>query len=153
DDGESRGQSESLTQYSAVELFVERARALLPIFALTDTNALAVAQTCQRLDGLPLAIELAAARIALFTPQELLARLDQRFALLTGGAVDLPTRQQTLRRAIDWSYERLDADEQTLFPRLGVFVGGCTLEAAERVCNAAGDLGIDVLDGMTALLD
>jgi tetratricopeptide (TPR) repeat protein len=100
-----------------------------------------------------LAIELAAARMALFSPQELLVRPDHRLALLTKGAVDMPTRQQTLQRAIAWSYDLLDEGEQTLFRRLGVFVAGCGLEAAERVCNAAGDLGIDVLEGVTALLD
>ncbi len=140
-------------QYAAVELFVERAWSAAPSFALTNANALAVATICAHLDGLPLAIELAAARMALFTPQELLARTDHRLALLTQGAVDMPTRQQTLQRAIAWSYDLLDPPEQTLFRRLGVFVTGCTLEAAERVCNAAGDLGIEVLDGVTALMD
>jgi predicted ATPase/transcriptional regulator with XRE-family HTH domain len=144
---------EALTQYAAVELFVQRARAAMPTFVLTMTNALAVTAICRHLDGLPLAIELAAARVALFTPQELLTRLDQRFALLTGGAVDLPTRQQTLRRAIDWSYELLDEGEQKLFRRLGVFLGGCTLEAAKAVCNTADDLGTDMLEDVTALLD
>jgi predicted ATPase/transcriptional regulator with XRE-family HTH domain len=143
----------ALVQYAAVELFVERAWSAAPSFALTDANALAVATICGHLDGLPLAIELAAARVVLFTPQELLARLDQRFALLTGGGVDLPTRQQTLRRAIDWSYELLDEGEQKLFRRLGVFVGGCTLEAARAVCNTTDDLRFDMLEGVTALLD
>jgi predicted ATPase/DNA-binding XRE family transcriptional regulator len=142
-----------LVQYAAVELFVERAWSAAPSFALTDANALAVATICAHLDGLPLAIELAAARMGLFAPQELLARPDHRLSLLTEGAVDMPTRQQTLRRAIAWSYDLLDAPEQALFRRLGVFVGGCTLEAAERVANAVGDLGIEVLDGVTALMD
>jgi predicted ATPase/transcriptional regulator with XRE-family HTH domain len=144
---------EALTQYAAVELFVQRARAAMPSFALTDTNALAVAAICRRLDGLPLALELAAVRSALFTPQELLAQLDQRLALLTTGAVDLPTRQQTLKRAIDWSYNLLDEREQALFRRLGVFVGGWTLEAASAVSHTADDLRIDMLEGVTALLD
>ncbi|HJZ45703.1 MAG TPA: tetratricopeptide repeat protein [Roseiflexaceae bacterium] len=153
-DGAGPGREwEALRQYAAVELFVARVRAIMPTFVLTETHAPAVAAICRRLDGLPLAIELAAARVAVFTPQELLARLDQRFALLTGGGVDLPTRQQTLRRAIDWSYELLDAGEQTLFRRLGVFVGGCTLEAARVMCNTTDNLGIDVLEGVTALLD
>jgi predicted ATPase/transcriptional regulator with XRE-family HTH domain len=154
DEGGGLGRDwEALSQYAAVELFVTRARAALPTFALTATNAPAVTAICRRLDGLPLAIELAAARVAVLTAPELLARLDQRFALLTTGAVDLPTRQQTLRRAIDWSYQLLDADEQTLFGRLGVFVGGCTLEAAGSVCDTMDDLGIDMMEGVTALLD
>jgi predicted ATPase/transcriptional regulator with XRE-family HTH domain len=143
----------ALAQYPAVELFATRARALAPGFALTIANAAVIATICTRLDGLPLAIELAAARIALFTPQELLARLDQRFALLTGGAVDLPTRQQTLRRAIDWSYALLDAGEQRLFARLGVFVGGWALDAAAALCHSNGDLPLEVFDGIAALLD
>jgi predicted ATPase/transcriptional regulator with XRE-family HTH domain len=147
------GLTSALVQYAAVELFVERAWSAAPSFALTDANALAVATICTHLDGLPLAIELAAARMALFAPQELLARPDHRLALLTEGAVDLPTRQQTLRRAIAWSYDLLDAGEQALFRRLSVFMGGCTLEAAERVCNAAGDLGMEVLEGVRALVD
>jgi predicted ATPase len=100
-----------------------------------------------------LAIELAAARIKLFTPAELLAQLDRRLTLLTGGALDLPTRQQTLRRAIDWSYDLLDPPEQMLLRRLGVFVGGCTLEAARTVCDASADLGQNLLDGVEALID
>jgi predicted ATPase len=112
-----------------------------------------VAEICRRLDGLPLAIELAAARIKLFSAQELLSHLDRRLTLLTGGAVDMPTRQQTLRRAIDWSYELLDEDERTLFRRLGIFVGGCTLEAARAVYDTADEREMDVLEGVTALLD
>ncbi len=123
----------SFIVYSSVELFVQRARAVLPAFALTAANAPAIASICRRLDGLPLAIELAARRSNLFTPQELFARLEQRFALLTAGALDMPTRQQTLRRAIDWSYDLLDEAEQRLFRRLGVFMGGCTIEAAEFI--------------------
>jgi predicted ATPase/DNA-binding XRE family transcriptional regulator len=143
----------TLCRYAAVELFVERARAVVPDFALTEINAWAVAEICRRLDGLPLAIELAAARIELFTAQELLTHLDQRFALLTGGAIDMPTRQQTLRRAIDWSYELLDKGEQMLFRQLGVFVGGCTLDAARVVCAATGGREMEVLDGIAALID
>src|SRR5262249_24534514 len=104
-------------------------------------------------DGLPLAIELAAARTKLFSPQALLARLEHRLNLLTGGARDLPERQQTIRNTIDWSYQLLDAGEKKLFIRLGVFVGGWTLEAAERVCDADGDLPMDIIDGIAALLD
>ena len=140
-------------QYAAVQLFIERAQAVQPDFAVTDANAPAVAEICRRLDGLPLAIELAAARVKLFPPAALLARLDNRLPLLTGGARDLPARQQTIRTTIDWSYDLLDADEQALFARLAVFVGGCTLEAAEAVCNADGDLAMDVMDGIAALVD
>ena len=112
----------------AVALFVERARAVKREFALTRENASAVAAICARLDGLPLAIELAAARIKLLSPSAMLARLESRLNLLTGGARDLPTRQQTLRGTVDWSYGLLNTAEQTLFRRLSVFAGGCTLE-------------------------
>jgi predicted ATPase/transcriptional regulator with XRE-family HTH domain len=106
-----------------------------------------------RLDGMPLAIELAAARVKLFGPQALLSRLDQRLALLTGGGRDLPARHQTIRGTIDWSYHLLSAAEQMLFARLGVFVGGCTLEAVEAVCNGDGALPLDVTDGVASLLN
>jgi len=129
----------ALTNYAAVDLFVQRARAVLPAFAMRAENARSVAAICARLDGLPLAIELAAARIQLFTPVELLARLDGRFALLTRGATDAPPRQQALRRAIDWSHDLLDGGEQALFRRLGVFVGRCTFVAVEAVCLSGGD--------------
>jgi predicted ATPase len=122
-----------LARNPAVALFVERAQAVLPDFTLTEQNAPAVAAICVRLDGLPLAIELAAARAKLFAPTALLARLHDRFALLRGGARDQPTRQQTLRNAIDWSYHLLTPAEQRLFRRLAVFVGGCTLEGAASV--------------------
>ena len=122
-------------------------------FALTNENASAVAAVCARLDGLPLAIELAAARIKLLSPSAMLARLESCLNLLTGGARDLPTRQQTLRGTVDWSYGLLNSAEQTLFRRLSVFLGGCTLEAAEAVCDTAGNLGLDVLDGMASMMD
>ena len=115
-------------------LFVERAKAVDPTFALTHANAPAVAEVCHRLDGLPLAIELAANRTQLLPPAALLARLDRRLPLLTGGPSDVPARQQTLRATIAWSYELLGAPEQRLVHRLAVFVGGCTLAAAEAVC-------------------
>jgi predicted ATPase/uncharacterized protein HemY len=142
-----------LLGYAAVRLFVERARAVRPDFALTDENAAAVAAICARLDGLPLAIELAAARIKLLAPQALLMRLDSRLKLLTAGARDMPERQQTLRAAIDWSYNLLDTNEQALFARLAVFVDGWTLEAAEAICGAAGDQPLDVFEGLSVLLD
>jgi predicted ATPase/class 3 adenylate cyclase len=135
----------------AVRLFVERAQAVNPSFAATDANGLVLAEICRRLDGLPLAIELAAARSRLLSPRALLARLERRLQLLKGGAHDLPARQQTLRATIDWSYALLEAGEQTLFARLAIFAGGCTLEAAEAVCNLEGDL--DVLAGLDALMD
>jgi predicted ATPase/class 3 adenylate cyclase len=144
---------EQLTQSEAVRLFIERARAVKADFAITNQNAPAVAEICYRLDGLPLAIELAAARSKIFSPQALLARLDRRLTFLSGGARNLPARQQTLRGAIDWSYELLDAGEQELFARLGVFVGGCTLEAAQAVGTAGGDLLLDVLTGIVSLVD
>ncbi|MFQ5794790.1 MAG: BTAD domain-containing putative transcriptional regulator [Candidatus Bipolaricaulia bacterium] len=146
---------ERLTQYEAVRLFIERAVAVKPDFAVTDENAPAVAEICIRLDGLPLAIELAAARIKLLSPQALLARLGNRLKLLTGGARDLPACQQTLRDTIDWSYDLLNTGERTLFERLSVFVGGGTLEAAEAVCIGADNLELkmDILDGLASLVD
>jgi predicted ATPase/DNA-binding XRE family transcriptional regulator len=143
----------ALARNPAVALFVERAQDVLPHFQLTAQNAAVVAAICVRLDGLPLAIELAAARIRLLPPEALLARLEQRLAVLTDGARDLPPRHRTLRAAIGWSYDLLDASEQVLFRRLSVFVGGWTLEAAGAVPNASGDLPLDVLDGLAALVD
>jgi predicted ATPase/class 3 adenylate cyclase len=136
----------------AVRLFVERAQARKPGFALDAANVADVVAICRRLDGLPLAIELAAARVRILTPAALLARLDQRLSILTGGARDLPERQQTLRAAIAWSYDLLVPPEQALFARLAVFAGGCTLEAAEAVCSASGGLSLDLLDGIDSLV-
>jgi predicted ATPase/transcriptional regulator with XRE-family HTH domain len=142
-----------LARNPAVALFVERAQAVMPDFRLTEQNAAAVAGICVRLEGLPLAIELAATRVKLLHPETLLARLEQRLSLLTGGPRDLPVRQQTLRNTLAWSYNLLEAAEQALFRRLSVFVGGCTLQAAEAVCHADGELALDVLSGMAALVD
>jgi predicted ATPase len=143
----------ALPDYAAVALFLRRAGAVRPDFALTEMTAAVVAEICAQLDGLPLAIELAAARIRLLPPQALLARLSRRLHLLTGGARDLPARQQTLRGTIDWSYALLGPGERRLFARLAVFVGGWTPEAAEAVCNPAGDLPLDTLEGLASLLD
>lgn len=143
----------SMRQYDAVALFIQRAQAAKADFAITNESAPAVAEICARLDGLPLAIELAAARIRLFPPHALLSRLSKRLQVLTGGARDLPTRQQTLRGAIDWSYGLLNEGEKRLFARLAVFAGGCTIEAAETVCDAGGDLGMDALDGLSSLVE
>ncbi len=142
----------NLAQVASVTLFVQRAMAVQPDFALNATNQAAVAEICIGVDGLPLAIELAAAKIKLFSPPALLARLQQRLTLLTGGPHDLPARQRTLRDEIAWSYDLLAPAEQILFRRLAVFAGGFTLEAAQAVCNAAGDLGVDVLVGVASLL-
>lgn len=144
---------EGLLAFPAIKLFVDRAQAARPNFELNADNAATVAQLCVKLDGLPLAIELAAARIKILTPQAMLSRLDDPLKLLTGGARDLPERQQTLRNTIGWSYELLPAGEQALFRRLTVFVGGCSFEAAEAVCSSIGDLDVDILDGLTALVN
>ncbi len=144
---------ELLQRYSAISLFVQRAAAVKRDFQLTEDNASAVVEICARLDGLPLAIELAAARAKLLSPSAMRTRLASRLQLLTGGARDLPARQQTLRQAIDWSYDLLSDAEQKLFRRLCVFRGGCTLEAVESVCDTKQDLGLDVLDGMASMVD
>jgi class 3 adenylate cyclase len=125
---------ESLSQYEAVRLFIERAQSAQPSFTVTNQNAPAVAQLCYRLDGIPLAIELAAARVRALPVEQIAARLDDRFRLLTGGSRTALPRQQTLRALIDWSYDLLSPEEQTLLRRLSVFAGGWTLEAAEAVC-------------------
>jgi len=144
---------DALARVSAVALFVARAEAAAPDFALTLATAPAVAAICRRLDGLPLAIELAAARVTLLSPEALLARLEQRLPLLVGGARDLPERQQTLRAAIAWSYDLLHAGEQALFRRLCTFAGGATLDVVEVVGHTAGDLEGDALEWLAGLVD
>ena len=144
---------EAIAKAPAVKLFVLRASAAHPDFQLTAENAAAVVDICARLDGLPMAIELAAARIKLLPPAALLSRLEGRLLSLAGGARDLPARQQTIRNAIDWSYGLLSPEEQRLFRRLAVFVNGWTLESAEAVCDAKQDLGLDILDGLASLVD
>jgi predicted ATPase/DNA-binding CsgD family transcriptional regulator/transcriptional regulator with XRE-family HTH domain len=149
----------SLTQIApneAVRLFVDRARAVRSDFVLTEVNAGAVVEVCRRLEGLPLALELAAARVSTLTPSALLGRLERRLPLLTGGGGDRPPRQQTLRRTVAWSYDLLSASEQAVFRRLSVFVGGCDLEAAEAVGEGVGDAAPDaagVLDLLASLVE
>ncbi|MGQ0570247.1 MAG: ATP-binding protein, partial [Armatimonadota bacterium] len=142
---------EELSRYSAVALFLERARAIRPDLALTPQSAAAVAEICVRLDGIPLAIEMAAARIKSMTPEAIARRVDDRLGLLTAGARDVPERQRTLRSAIAWSYDLLKPAEQALFRRLAVFAGGCAVNAAQTVCDAG--LAVDVIDGLGALVD
>jgi len=155
-EAEDLASGDVLENYSpAVELFRQRAKAVMPAFELTATNAITVARICQKLDGLPLAIELAAARVKLFPPKALLDRLDRRLQLLRGGARDLPERQKTLHDAVTWSYDLLGAGEQALFRRLAVFAGGCSLEAAEAVCSSEEDEWVEngVLEMLASLVD
>ena len=142
---------EALSHSEAVALFVERARAVRPDFMVNAENAEAIAEICSRVDGLPLAIELAAVRVNVLTPQAMLPRLDERLSLLTSGPRSLPERQRTLRGAIDWSYQLLDEPERKLFARLATFWGGGSLEAIEAVCDS--DLGAPVLDVLSTLVD
>jgi len=150
-----QAQVDSLEQQPAVDLFRQRAQAVTPTFELSATNVATVALICRRLDGLPLAIELAAARIKLFPPQALLARLDRRLQLLTAGARDVPERHHTLRDTVAWSYDLLDPTEQALFRRLAVFAGGCSLEAVEEVCASEedGPMESGVLETLASLVD
>jgi predicted ATPase len=143
---------EHFSHYEAVQLFVDRASLVQPHFALTNENVPAVAQICHRLDGIPLAIELAAARVKTLSPEQIARRLDDRFRLLTGGSRTVLERHQTLRAALDWSYNLLSEDEKMLLRRLSVFIGGWTLEAAEQVCAQEGDER-DILDLLTQLVD
>jgi len=144
---------DTLAQYDAVKLFVDRAASVKPGFALTAQNAAAIAQICARLDGIPLAIELAAARAKLLMPDQIAARLDDRFRLLTSGSRTALPRQQTLRAAIDWSFDLLTAEERSLMRRLGVFIGGWTLESAEAICAGDGLDAYAVLDLVESLLN
>ena len=137
-----------LAQYEAVQLFVERARQVVPDFELTHADGTLIAEICARLDGLPLAIELAAARVKLLTPSSLLNRLDRGLDVLVGVSRDRPARQQTIRATIDWSYHLLNPEQQAVFRKLSVFSGGCTLEAAEAVCTAT-----DGLNRLAELVD
>jgi predicted ATPase/class 3 adenylate cyclase len=145
--------AEQAAAFEAVELFVERARAVQPAFVLTDENAPLVVDICRRLDGLPLAIELAAARTRALPVAAIHARLDQHLSLLTGGSRDLPGRQQTLRGAIDWSYDLLEVPDRRLFERFSIHSGGAFLTQAESVCGPSTELGEDVLDGLSSLAD
>jgi predicted ATPase/DNA-binding CsgD family transcriptional regulator len=144
---------EGLLTYEAVALFIERARSALPSFALAPENALAVVQVCRRLDGMPLAIELAAARIRALSVEQIVARLDDAYRLLTGGSRSALPRQQTLRAAMDWSYHLLSAPEQAFFRRLSVFAGSFSLEAAEAICAGEPGEAYDVLDALSSLID
>jgi predicted ATPase/class 3 adenylate cyclase len=140
-------------EHDSVALFVERATAAKSDFELTGDNANAIGEICRCLDGLPLAIELAAARIRIFSPEALVQRLDQRLTFLTTGTRDAEERQWTLRATIEWSHELLSAEEEMLFARLAVFLGGFRLDAAEAVCDPGGELGIDLIDGLASLVD
>jgi non-specific serine/threonine protein kinase len=151
---DARCSSGDVMEYPAIRLFVDRAQAVKQTFALTDENALTVADVCARLDGLPLAIELAAARVRVLSPQAIRSRLEHRLQLLTGGARDVPERQQTMRATVEWSFQLLDTRERRLFGRLAVFAGGFTLEAAETVCaEGPADRRAGVLDGIASLVD
>src|SRR5205814_5999562 len=143
---------DTLGRSEAVRLFTERALAVQPRFRLTSENAQAVAEITARLDGLPLAIELAATRVKVLTPQQMLPRLERSLSLLASASRTVPERQRTLRGAIAWSYDLLDKPEQSLFRRLSVFSGGWTLEAAQAVAETE-PLDIEVLDGLSALVD
>jgi len=144
---------EGLAHVASVALFVQCVQASQPGFQLTDENARDIAEICTRLEGVPLAIELAAARSKLLPPQALLSRLEHPLEVLTGGRLDAPLRQQTLRNTLRWNDDLLSPDEQTLFRRLAVFAGGCSLQAIEAISTALGGMTIPVLDGVTSLID
>ncbi|MEJ2052069.1 MAG: hypothetical protein P8Y60_19930, partial [Calditrichota bacterium] len=146
-------QISSLAHYAAVALFCQRAGAVNPGFRLTKANGSVVAEICRRLDGLPLAIELAAARLRLLSPQAMLSRLKKRLSVLTGGARDLPDRQKTMRDTIAWSYDLLEPAAARLFRRMAAFVGGGTFSSLEAVCNKDSMVGPEVLDALEALVE
>ncbi len=143
----------TLEGFESAQLFAARARSVRPGFELTDANAPAVGRITARLHGMPLAIELAAARVKLLSPEQIVARLEDHLALLSSGSRDLPERQQTLRGAIAWSYDLLEPGTRRLLNRLAVFVGGCELDVADRVCGPSSEVGVDVLDGVATLVD
>jgi predicted ATPase/class 3 adenylate cyclase len=145
--------AQAVSNYESVKLFLARAMAVRPDFRLTDENAQAIGTICARLHGMPLAIELAAARVRLLRPEAILERLTDQLSLLSAGSRDLPPRQQTLRGAIAWSYDILDDGSRRLLDRLSVFTAGCDLEGAEAICGPADELGLDILDGLTGLVD
>jgi predicted ATPase/Tfp pilus assembly protein PilF len=147
------GATSQVADCESVRMFIERAKAINPHFELYDQNASVVAEICRRLDGLPLAIELAAARVKMLSPERMLNLLSSRLNLLTGGGRDLPERQQTLRNTLEWSVQLLNPNDQTLFARLGVFMGGFTLEAVQEVCHLENDTGLDILQGVESLLN
>jgi non-specific serine/threonine protein kinase len=149
-----RVSTDELARNPAVQLFVTRGRAVQFALELTDDNIRAIARICARLDGLPLAIELAAARLRVLTPNQILSRLDDAFRLLVGGSRTAPTRQQTLRATLDWSYQLLESPEQDLFERLAVFAGSFDLECTEAMWSDIADRdGTDLLDVLTGLVD
>lgn len=148
-----QSEPEFVSQYASVALFLQRARSFNPDFQITTANAKTIATICVHLDGLPLALELAAARLKLLSPQALLERLEHRLQILTQGSRDAHMRHQTLRNTLQWSYDLLGAQEQRLFRRLAVFVGGCTLRAIEAICKASEDEMLNVFEGVTSLLD
>ncbi|MDP9257877.1 MAG: AAA family ATPase [Actinomycetota bacterium] len=148
-----RDDPEALFRFDAITLFVERAQAARPDFALTRENAAPVRQICVKLDGLPLALELAAARLRVLSPQDLHDRLDRRLRLLTRGAQDRPDRQRTMRATLDWSYDLLSTDERSLLARLSVFAGACTIEGAEAVLDPDDEFTFEVIDGLTSLAE
>jgi non-specific serine/threonine protein kinase len=143
----------ALDRVAAIVLFVQRAQAVAPGFSLTQDNARAVIDICRRVDGLPLAIELAAARVKLLTPAAILDRLERHVPVLATAALGLPARQRTLRATIEWSHALLEPAERRLLARLSAFAGGWDLEAAEEVCDPGGELGLDTLDGLSSLVD
>ncbi|HEX7103559.1 MAG TPA: hypothetical protein VF201_13015, partial [Nitrolancea sp.] len=144
---------DDLRQFSALQLFSERARPVNPNFRITAENATAIVEICRRLNGLPLAIELASARVNVVSPQELLARLERQLHVLTGGPRDLPERHRTMRQAISWSYEILTEREKRLFRRLAYFSGDFSLEAVEAIAHAGDEAPHAVLDNLTLLVD